>query len=57
MQAVVLIALPFLVFLAMYFLNREYAQVLLDRPSLLAGCAAAQAVGAAVIHKMIQIDY
>lgn len=57
MQAAVLIALPLLVFVAMYFLNREYAQVLLDRPWLLAGCGAAQAVGAVVIHKMIQIDY
>jgi tight adherence protein B len=57
MQATVLIALPFLVFAAMYILNREYAQVLLDRPWLLAGCVAAQAAGAAMIHKLIQIDY
>ena len=57
MQAMVLIALPFFVFLAIYFLNREYAQVLLDRPWLLGGCAAAQAVGVALIRKLIQIDY
>lgn len=57
MQAAVLIALPLLVFVAMYFLNREYAQVLLDRPWLLAGCGVTQAIGAAAIHKMIQIDY
>jgi tight adherence protein B len=57
MQATVLIALPFLVFIAMYVLNREYAQVLLDRPWLLAGCVAAQAAGAAMIHKLIQIDF
>jgi tight adherence protein B len=56
MQALVLIALPILVFVAMYVLNREYAQVLLEHPWLLAGCAAAQAAGAAVIHKLIQIE-
>jgi tight adherence protein B len=57
MQAAVLIALPVVVFIAMYFLNRDYAQILLDRPWLLAGCVASQTVGAAVIHKFIQIDY
>jgi tight adherence protein B len=57
MQAAVLIGLPFLVFAAMYVLNREYAQVLLDRPWLLAGCASSQAIGAALICKIIQIDY
>jgi len=57
MQAIVLVALPFVVFAAMYILNREYAQVLLDRPWLLAGCVTSQAIGAALIHKMIQIDY
>jgi len=57
LQAITLIALPFLVFVAMYFLNREYAQILLDRPMLLAGCGTAQAIGAIVIHRMIQIDY
>lgn len=57
LQAVVLIALPVLVFAAMYVLNREYAQLLLDRPWLLAGCAASQALGAVCIHRIIQIDY
>jgi tight adherence protein B len=57
MQAVTLIALPFLVFVAMYFLNREYAQILLDRPAILTGCVATQLVGAIVIQRMIQIDY
>ncbi|HEX3356443.1 MAG TPA: type II secretion system F family protein [Tepidisphaeraceae bacterium] len=57
LQAIVLIALPFLVFLAIYFLNREYAQVLLDHPRLLMGCVFAQTVGALVIHRLIQIDY
>lgn len=57
LQAAVLIALPFAVFLAIFVLNREYAQVLLDRPWMLAGCATSQAIGAALIHKLIQIDY
>jgi ABC-type branched-subunit amino acid transport system ATPase component len=45
MQASVLIALPILTFVAMYLVDREYAQVLLDHPSVLAGCAASQAIG------------
>lgn len=57
MQAVVLIALPLVVFAAMYLLNREYAQVLLDRPWLLVGCLVSQTLGAVMIRKMIQIDY
>jgi tight adherence protein B len=57
MQAAVLIALPVIVFAAMYVLNRDYAQILLDRPWLLAGCAMSQSLGAALIYKFIQIDY
>lgn len=57
MQAVVLIALPALVFVAMYILNRDYAQQLIDRPWLIGGCIGSQAIGAAWIHRMIQIDY
>jgi len=57
MQAVVLIALPFLVFAAMYVINREYAEILLDHPSLLGACMASQLIGAALMQKMIQIDY
>lgn len=57
MQAAVLIALPFAIFIALYVLNREYAQILLDRPLLLLGCCASQAIGAVCIHKMIQIDF
>ena len=57
MQAAVLIALPAVVFVATYLLNREYAQVLIDRPWLLAGCAASQAIGAYFIRKLIKIEY
>jgi len=57
MQAAVLIILPLLVFAAMYVLNRNYAQVLLNRPWLLAGCTISQGIGAALIYKIIQIEY
>jgi tight adherence protein B len=57
LQAVVLTALPTLVFAALYVLNREYAQVLLDRPWLLAGCVGSQGVGGLCIHRLTQIDF
>lgn len=57
MQAVVLIALPIVIFGAMFVLNREYAQVLLDRPMLLIGCGVSQLIGALCIRKIIDIEY
>jgi len=57
MQAVVLTALPVVVFVAMYLLNRDYAQVLLDRPWILVGCVVSQTIGALIIRKMIRIEY
>lgn len=57
MQAAVLISLPAITFAAMYFLNREYAEILLNRPLLLLGCVLSQAFGAACIYKIVRIDY
>jgi tight adherence protein B len=57
MQAVVLSALPLVVFLAMYWLNREYASILLGYPWLIAACCASQVVGALCIHRITQIEY
>lgn len=57
MQAVVLIALPAVIFGVMYVMNREYAQVLLDRPMLLIGCGISQLIGALCIRKIIDIEY
>jgi tight adherence protein B len=57
MQAGVLAVLPVVVFFAMYFLNPEYAQILLDRPLLLLGCALSQAIGIVIILKLIKIEY
>ena len=45
-QAVVLLSLPPAVFLMMLFLNRSYAQVLLDRPGLLVGVLVTETLGA-----------
>lgn len=56
MQAAVLMALPCVVFAAMYVLNREYATVLLERPCLLVGCVVSQGVGSLLICKLIQIE-
>ena len=57
LQAVVLTALPMVVFCALYILNREYAQVLLDRPWLLGGCLTSQGIGGVCIHRITQIDF
>ena len=57
MQAAVLATLPVIVFAAMYILNPEYAQILLDRPVLLVGCALSQTIGITIILKLIKIEY
>jgi tight adherence protein B len=57
LQAVVLTALPTIVFIALYILNRDYAQILVDRPWLLAGCLGSQGLGGLCIHRLTQIDY
>jgi tight adherence protein B len=56
LQAAVLIALPFLVFLGIYFLNRSYAEILLSRPLILSGCGVSQLLGAICIRYIIRID-
>lgn len=57
MQAAVLIVLPLVMFVAMYLLNRSYAEVLLDRPWLLSGTVASALIGSAWIVKLVKIDY
>jgi tight adherence protein B len=57
MQAVVLGVLPPVAFAAIYFLNRSYADVLLERPKLLAGVFGMQAVGAWWVRKIIKFEY
>jgi tight adherence protein B len=57
MQAAVLSVLPLAALAALYFLNRPYAQFLLDRPYVLGGMLASEAVGALWIRKIIHFEY
>lgn len=57
MQAVVLLVLPPVMFFVMRFLNRPYADVLLDHTGLLAAMMASMAAGALWIRKIIQFDF
>lgn len=57
MQAVVLIALPIVMLMALMVLNRPYVQVLFDRPLVLMGVAAIQAIGAGCIYKIINFKF
>jgi tight adherence protein B len=55
LQAVVLLVLPGLMFLAMRMVNRQYADTLLDYPWMIAGTAVMMAVGALWIRKVVEI--
>jgi tight adherence protein B len=57
MQAMVLIAMPPLVFAALWFLNRDQAQVLLDHPRLLYGALISQAIGAFFIQRIVNFEF
>jgi tight adherence protein B len=57
MQALVLIILPVAALLGIMLLSPEYAKEILDRPTLLAGTAAAQAAGAFWIRRIVNFDY
>ena len=57
LQAVVLLVLPFVMFLVMRLVNRRYADVLLEHPPLIAGMLVAMALGALWIRKIINFDY
>lgn len=56
LQAAVLIALPFLVFIGIYLLNRSYAEILLNHPYILGLCGVSQTLGAICIRYIIRID-
>jgi tight adherence protein B len=56
-QAAVLLALPPFMFCVILFLNRSYAQVLLDNPALLVGMFVSEAVGALWIRKIVNFDF
>ncbi len=58
LSGIVLLALPVLLFIAVYYLNPEYVMVLFTEPmgkKMLAGAIAMQVAGALVIRKIINI--
>jgi tight adherence protein B len=57
LQGLTLLILPVLVFGALLVVNRKYAQVLLDHPSLLGATAAAMGVGMLWIRKIVNFDF
>ena len=57
LQAVVLLVLPVIMFFVMRFINRPYADVLLQHPGLLLAMAASMGLGALWIRKIIQFDF
>lgn len=57
LQAVVLLVLPFVMFLVMRLVNRRYAELLLEHPSLIGGMLLMMGLGAAWIRKIINFDF
>jgi tight adherence protein B len=57
LQAIVLLALPFVVFLLMLVLNWDYTALLLEHPGILAGTFLSEVVGAVWIRKIVNFDY
>jgi tight adherence protein B len=57
MQALVLMILPVAGLLGIIVTAPEYARTLLDRPWLLAGTAAVQAVGAFWVRRIVNFQY
>jgi tight adherence protein B len=57
LQAIILLALPPLMFVLILFLNRSYGQVLLQHPGLLIGVFVAEFFGALWIRKIVNFDF
>jgi tight adherence protein B len=57
MQATVLLALPIAMFFIMLTVNRNYALVLLEHPSLIAGTLICEGLGAIWIRKIVNFDF
>jgi tight adherence protein B len=57
LQAVILSILPLGAFVAIYVLNRSYAQLLLDRPRLLVAVLVSQALGTLWIRRIVNFEY
>jgi tight adherence protein B len=56
LQGITLAVLPFVMFGAMYFLNRKYAQVLLEHRSLLLATGACMAIGILWIRRIVNFE-
>jgi tight adherence protein B len=56
-QAIVLLALPPVMFLIILALNRNYAKVLIERPVLLVGVLVAETLGALWIRKIVNFQF
>lgn len=57
LQAVILLALPFVMWFALYIVNRGYALKLLDHPQLVWVTLASMLVGAVWIRKIVNFTY
>lgn len=57
LQAVILSILPIGAFIALYILNRSYAQLLLDRPRLLAAVLISETLGVLWIRRIVNFEY
>ncbi len=57
LQAAVLSLMPIAAFLAIFLLNRDYANVLLERPLVLVGLAASEILGTLWIRRIVTIEY
>jgi tight adherence protein B len=56
-QAAVLLALPPAMFFIILFLNRNYAQILIDNPVLLIVMGISEVIGALWIRKIVNFDF
>jgi tight adherence protein B len=57
MQAAVLLALPIILFFAMLVINRDYASVLLQHPSLIVTTLVLEVIGAVWIRQIVNFDF
>jgi tight adherence protein B len=56
-QAIILIGLPIAVWVALLFVNREYALKLLDHPNLVLATLASMSIGAFWIRKIVNFEF
>lgn len=57
MQALILLGLPVVVWLAMYFINRPYALKLFEHPQLIIATLVSMVLGALWINKIVNFDF